>query len=81
MWDKAKVATKWYWQTSALIGVPVLMILLLIGSQKVLFTGTCHLVGWRCEYALGATDAMTDFMGQLLTSNQGMDIVTRPRNK
>lgn len=71
----------WYKQTATLLGIPILMILLFIGAQKVFFTSTCQIAGFKCEYAIGATDAMTAYMGELLASNQGMDIVTKPRNK
>lgn len=57
------------------------MLLLFMGTQKMFFTGTCHAFGWKCEYAIGATDAMTQYMGELLSANPGMDIVTKPRNK
>lgn len=69
----------WYRQTSMILGVPVLMIVLFIGFQKVLFTGTCQTVGWRCEYSLGATDAMAEYMGDLLASNPGTEIVAKKR--
>ena len=78
-----KLATFWLWykQTSTLLGLPVLMILLFMGFQKVLFTTTCQTAGDKCEYSIGATDAMAEYMGALLASNENMDIVTTPRKK
>lgn len=77
--DRIKTAVRWYWQTSALVGVPVVFLLLVMGLQRFTFTATCHTIGWRCEYAIGATDAMTEYMGDLLASNPNMDIVAEPR--
>lgn len=78
-----KLATFWLWykQTSTLLGIPVLMILLFMGFQKVLFTTTCQAAGLKCEYAIGATDAMAEYMGELLASNPNMDIVTKPTKR
>jgi hypothetical protein len=50
----------------------------MMGAQKFFFTLTCTTAGYRCEHALGATDAMASYMGDLLLSNPDMDIVTRP---
>ena len=71
----------WFKQTSTLVGMPVLFILVTMGVQKFFFTTTCYTVGWRCEYSFGATDAMASYMGELLASNPGMDIVTKPRRR
>lgn len=69
----------WYTQTAMLIGIPILLILLSMGTQKLLFTATCQIAGYKCEYSIGATDAMAEYMGELLGANPGMDIVTKKR--
>lgn len=79
--QRIKTFWTWYKQTSCLVGVPVVFVLLLMGLQKFTFTATCHTIQWRCEYAIGATDAMTAYMGELLAANEGMDIVAEPRKK
>ena len=79
--EKLQSAIKWYLQTAMLIGVPVLFIVLMLGAQKMLFTATCYTAGFRCEYAFGATDAMTSFMSELVSSNPNVDIVTSPRKR
>lgn len=79
--EKINRFVTWYKQTATLLGIPILMLLLCVGVQKVFFTSTCQVLGWKCEYSIGATDAMTEYMGQLLASNQGMDIVAQPRRK
>jgi hypothetical protein len=73
-----KTFIRWYYQTAALVGIPVVFLLLMMGAQKFFFTLTCTTAGYRCEHALGATDAMASYMGDLLLSNPDMDIVTRP---
>lgn len=62
-----------------LVGAPILLFLVFLGVQKFFFTFTCQVAGFRCEYALGASDAMMEYMGQLVSSNPGVDIVTKPR--
>ena len=79
--EKLQSAIKWYLQTAMLIGVPVLFIVLMLGTQKMLFTATCYTAGFRCEYAFGATDAMTSFMSDLVGANPNVDIVAVPKNK
>lgn len=76
--EKLSTIKRWFLQTSMLVGAPMLMILLVTGSQKVAFTFTCETVGYKCEYALGATDAMTQYMGQLVAANPNTEIVSRP---
>lgn len=79
--ERLQSAIKWYLQTAMLIGVPVLFIVLMLGTQKMIFTATCYTAGFRCEYAFGATDAMTSFMSELVSSNPNVDIVASPRRK
>ena len=76
-----KIFFRWYYQTAALVGIPVVFLLLMMGAQKFLFTLTCTTAGYRCEYALGATDAMAQYMGDLLMSNPDMEIVSKPTGK
>lgn len=72
---------RWYYQSSALVGIPLLFLLLMMGAQKFMFTLTCSTAGYRCEYALGATDAMAEYMGDLLAANPGVDLVAKPQKK
>lgn len=73
-----KTFFRWYYQTAALVGVPLLFLLLMMGAQKFLFTLTCTTAGYRCEYAIGATDAMAEYMGELIASNPDTEIVSKP---
>jgi hypothetical protein len=76
-----KTFLRWYYQTAALVGIPVVFLLLMIGAQKFFFTLTCTTAGYRCEYSLGATDAMAAYMGDLLMSNPDMEIVSKPMSR
>lgn len=78
---KVSAGIVWFRQTSTIVGIPVTLILTMLFIQKVFFTTTCTVAGWRCEYSIGATDAMTEYMGQLLAANPGMDIAAKPRGK
>lgn len=79
--NKFAGAWKWFLQTSTIVGVPVTFILGVMAAQNVLFTITCQTAGWRCEYSIGATDAMVEYMGQLVAANPNVDIVAKPRKK
>lgn len=74
-------AWSWFRQTSTLVGMPMVAVLLMLGAQKVFFTLTCHTAGWRCEYALGATDAMAEYMGELVAANPNSDLQAVPRKR
>lgn len=76
-----KTFLRWYYQTAALVGIPVVFLLLMMGAQKFLFTLTCTTAGYRCEYALGAQSAMAEYMSELVASNNDMDIIAKPRTK
>ena len=58
-----------------------MFLLLMMGAQKFMFTLTCSTAGYRCEYAIGAQDAMAEYMGDLLSSNPGVDLVAKPKGK
>jgi hypothetical protein len=77
--ERVKKIVQWYMQSSMLVGAPILMFLVFLGLQKFLFTFTCNAAGFRCEYAIGASDGMAQYMGELLAANPGTDIIARPR--
>lgn len=76
-----KIQTFWLWykQTAMLLGIPILMILLSIGLQKMFFTATCQIAAFKCQYAIGSDQALVDYMGDLVASNPGVDIVAKKR--
>lgn len=76
--QQVKGAFKWYWQTSALVGMPITLILLAIGIQRLAFTATCQLGGWRCEYSLGAKSA-GDYIQGLMETDVESEVVVRPK--
>lgn len=79
--ETSKIKSFWLWfkQTSTLLGMPLLVILLCVGLQKLIFTFTCQTAGFKCEYSFGATDALAQYMGELVASNPGVDIVAKKR--
>lgn len=70
----------WYGFTAKLIGIPVLFVVLFVGFQKFVFTSTCMIAGYKCEYGLGASEGMYAYMGDLLAANPNVDIVAKKRN-
>lgn len=66
---------------SITVGMPITMMLFIMGAEKMFFTTTCNIAGWKCEYGIGATDAMASYMGDLLDANKGMDIIAQPHKK
>ena len=52
--NKLKPVLVWYWNTSALVGIPVLFILLVMGFDRTVSTVTCQLAGSQCNRAIGA---------------------------
>lgn len=69
----------WYLYTARIVGAPILAFLIIWGVMKVTYTGTCVIGGLKCEYAMGADQGLVNYMGDLLASNQHVDIVTKPR--
>jgi hypothetical protein len=74
-------AWKWFKKTSTLIGMPIVASLLIVGAQRMFFSVTCEVAGWRCEYAFGATEAMAEYMGELVAANPNSNLVAVPRKK
>jgi hypothetical protein len=70
----------WFWYTSAIVGAPVLLLLLIVGIQRAFFTLTCETAGVACEYSFSRTDAMASYVGDILASNDG-DLVMKPKHK
>ncbi len=65
MTEKIKDLANWYWNTSALVGVPVLFILLVILADKSVSTVVCQVAGKQCDRAIGAlpTNVKIDLPG------------------
>ena len=74
-------ALDWFLKTSMVVGVPVLTILLVTGFKTMTFTATCYGLNYKCELAYGAGEAMAMYMGDLLASNPGTEIVATPSKR
>lgn len=68
-----KAFALWYSQTARIIGYPVLFIVLITAIEKTMFTVTCALGGYQCQYSLMATSSVSDFMGDLVTGEVAKD--------
>jgi hypothetical protein len=75
--DRVKEIFTWYKTTSLIVGFPILAMLLFLGFQKFVFTSSCMIANYRCERAIGADEALTEYMGDLLAANPGTDIVAK----
>lgn len=73
--------SRWFWTTSAIVGAPVLMLLLLVGIQRAFFTLTCETASFGCEYSFSRTDSMARYVGELLDSNPDHDMQLVPRKR
>ena len=79
--EKIQSFTRWFWTTSAIVGAPVLLLLLLVGIQRTFFTLTCETAGVACEYSFSRSDNMARYVGELLDANPEQDLVVKPRKK
>lgn len=77
--ERVKRFWEWYKYSALILGIPILFVLIFLGFEKFVFTSTCMIAGTKCEYALGADQALADYMGGLLASNPGVDIVAKRR--
>lgn len=66
----------WYKQSSVLVGIPMLAVIMLTALSKVIFTGSCLTVGYQCEYAVGTAEAAQKYMTSLVGGNA--DIKLQP---
>lgn len=78
--EKTKEYWKWFLQTSMIVGMPVTLMIVIIGAQSFFFTGSCYTIGAYCEYALGS-DRTADAIQAMLDSNPGKDMVMVPRGR
>jgi len=63
-----KAFIQWYGQTAKLVGYPILFIILMTAVERMMFTVTCSLGGYQCEYSLMAQKGVQDYVGDLATS-------------
>ena len=54
--SKFKTIWRWYFQTSAVIGLPIVLCLLIVGITRMGYTVTCEIFGAGCQYSLIRTE-------------------------
>ena len=59
-----------YWKGSTLVGAPILFCLLLVFMQKTLFTGTCALAGFQCQYGFGSVESIAGSVSKSLAPSE-----------
>lgn len=64
-----KAFSLWYSQTARIIGYPVLFIVLITAIEKTMFTVTCVIGEYQCEYGLMATQNISQFVGELVAGD------------
>jgi hypothetical protein len=79
--EKIQNFTRWFWTTAAIVGTPVLLLLLIVGIQRAFFTLTCETAGVACEYSFSRTDAMASYVSDILDANPSQDLVVKPKRK
>lgn len=74
-----KQSIKLYWHASAVIGAPILLIILIVGFQRAVCTLTCETVGYQCERAFGAKASIQEAIGAIVDDEH--DVVVKPRRR
>jgi hypothetical protein len=70
---------KLYLYASAIVGAPILLIVLLAGLQRAFFTLTCEVAEYKCSKAFGARATVESVIGSIV--NDETDVVVKPRRK
>lgn len=63
-----KAFMQWYSQTARLVGYPILFIILMTAVEKMMFTVTCSLGGYQCEYSLMTDKSVREYVGDLVAN-------------
>ena len=70
---------KLYLYASAIVGAPILLIIIIAGLQRALFTLTCEVADYKCSRAFGARSAVESVLGSIV--NDETDVVVKPKRK
>lgn len=72
--------TRLYFYASALVGAPILAVILLVGLQRAVFTLTCETAGYRCDKSFGASQVATRVVSEIVADND-YDVEVKPRKR
>lgn len=78
---KQKLETFWAWYkySAFLVGVPVMFVLCMFAASRTVFTGTCLTAGYKCQYALGTEQIMSQYLTSLVGGEA--DVIVTPNKK
>jgi hypothetical protein len=74
-----KSISRLYVTASAIVGAPVLAIVIVAGLQRAFFTLTCEVADYKCSRAFGARATVESVIGSIV--NDETDVVVKPRRK
>ena len=72
-------AIKLYMYASAIVGAPILLIILIVGMQRALCTLTCETAGYQCERAFGSRSTIQEAIGSIVDDEH--DVVVKPKRR
>lgn len=72
-------AIKLYGYASAIVGAPILLIILIVGMQRALCTLTCETAGYQCSRAFGSRSTVQEAIGSIVDDEH--DVVVKPRRR
>jgi hypothetical protein len=70
---------KLYLYASAVVGAPILLVVLIAGLQRALFTLTCEVADYQCSRAFGARSAVESVLGSIV--NDETDVVVKNKRR
>jgi hypothetical protein len=77
--ERVKSFFRLYVTASAIVGAPVLAIILVAGLQRAFFTLTCEVADYKCSKAFGSKSTVETVIGSIV--NDETDVVVKPRRK
>lgn len=73
-------AIRFYLYASAIVGAPILAVIIIVGVQRAFFTLTCETASYRCDKSFGATQAVTSVVSQIVADDE-YDVEVKPRKR
>lgn len=77
MKDKIANAWEWYKYSAFLVGLPVMFVVCMFALSRTLFTGTCLVAGYKCQFALGTEQIMSQYLTALVGGEADLSVTPR----